>query len=327
MQVMTFWMRVGAVAAVCAGVSPAAADVYKIDKDHTEVRFTWDHVGMSRQGGRFRDVTGTLNFDPINPGASTVDVRIKVGSLSTGVSKLDEQLVRSGEFFDTQAYPEITFKSTAVAPSANRTAQVTGTLSVNGVAKPVVLNVRWNFTGEHPLAPINPVYKETFASGFSAKTQILRSDFGISRTIPFVSDEIQITIETEFHRTQVTSPQPEAGLPAPGQPSSGLPAPGLAAPRVSPAPGLSAPGQDGAAALPVPQTGALPSASPEPGAVQPNAPLPPVDGGAPHAGAPDAALPPVQPYDPLDDELSPNASEANEPPPLEPLDPSQRLDN
>lgn len=254
----------------------ASADVYEIDKDHTEVRFTWDHVGMSRQGGRFRDVSGTLSFDPINPGASTVDVRIKVASISTGVPKLDDQLVRSGEFFDAQAFPLITFKSTSVAPSVDRKAQVTGNLTVNGVTKPVVLDVRWNFTGEHPLAPINPVYKETFSSGFSATTQILRSDFGISRTIPFVSDEIRITIETEMHRKQVTTSQPAVGPAAPDTSPEARPEPGAAPPA-----GLAT-----RPALEVPA---------------PGTPLPPVEGGPPHAVP---APPVVSPPPPVSDGIT-----------------------
>ena len=144
-------------AAFAGTAIPASADIYEIDKDHTEVRFTWDHVGMSRQGGRFRDVSGTLNFDPVAPGNSSVDVRIKVASISTGVAKLDEHLIRSGEFFDAQAFPTITFRSTSVAPSTGRTAEVTGNLSMNGVTKPVTMSsellkaVRYGRTEPEPL--------------------------------------------------------------------------------------------------------------------------------------------------------------------------------
>ena len=81
----------------------------------------------------------------------------------------------------------------------------------------------WNFTGEHPLSAINPVYKDHYSSGFSATTQIFRSDFGITRTIPYVSDELRITIETEMHRSKELSgpplPPPEAQI---SQPAYGL---------------------------------------------------------------------------------------------------------
>ncbi len=196
------------------GAGPARADTYVLDKDHTEVRFSWDHLGLSRQGGRFLDVEGTLVFDPGAPEASTVDVKIPVKSLSTGIAKLDEHLVSSKEFFDTEQFPTITFKSTAVKRTDTKIAEVTGDLTINGITKPVTLDVVWNFTGEHPLAAINPVYKDFYSSGFSASTQIFRSDFGITRTIPYVSDEIRITIETEMHRTPgaVASPDTAASV-------------------------------------------------------------------------------------------------------------------
>lgn len=180
--------------------APARADTYDIDAEHTEVRFSWDHLGLSRQSGRFTDVKGTVEFNPNNPATSTVNVTIPLRSIQTGVKKLDEHLLNSREFFNPDSYPDIAFKSVSVTPTGQRTAEVTGELTMNGVARPVVLDVIWNFSGEHPLSTINPTYAGVYASGFSAKTQIRRSDFGLTRTIPFVSDEIRITIETEMYR-------------------------------------------------------------------------------------------------------------------------------
>ena len=96
-----------------------------------------------------------------------------------------------------------------------------------------MLDVVWNFSGEHPLQTINPVYAGAYASGFSATTQIRRSDWGITRTIPYVSDELRITIETEMIRT---AQDPEATDPAaqdpmvdgPNSPDSVSPAPDAA---------------------------------------------------------------------------------------------------
>ncbi len=194
----------------------AAADTYDIDPEHTEVRFTWDHLGLSRQGGRFVDVKGTLTFDQQQPELSTVEVEIPLEGLRTGVAKLDEHLLNSREFFDVKAHPSITFKSTGVQMKSDRTGQVTGDLAMNGVARPVVLDVVWNFTGEHPLSTINPVYAGIYASGFSATTQLRRSDWGLTRTIPFVSDEIRISIETELHRRALPLPVEPAAADRPG---------------------------------------------------------------------------------------------------------------
>ena len=180
--------------------APARADSYVLDREHTDVRFSWDHLGMSRQSGTFRDVIGRVEFDPAQPEASSVNVTIKVASIQTGAASLDRHLTQTTDFFDIGRHPDITFESTRVAMTSARTANVEGDLTINGITKPAILSVVWNFTGEHPLSNVNPVYKGVYASGFSARTQILRSEWGITRTVPLVSDEIRITIEAEMLR-------------------------------------------------------------------------------------------------------------------------------
>jgi polyisoprenoid-binding protein YceI len=198
-------MRIQAMAtmvalAICA--VPAQAATYALDKQHTEVRFSWDHLGLSRQSGKFSDVTGTVEFDEAQPELAKIDVTIKVASVVTGVTALDSHLVKSKEFFDSAAHPTITFRSREVRPTGEKTAELTGDLTINGIAKPVTLAVVWNFFGPHPLGAINPVLKDKVAAGFSARTQILRSEWGLTRTIPLVSDEIRIAIEMEMLATE-----------------------------------------------------------------------------------------------------------------------------
>lgn len=233
---------IAAVGTALLAANPAAhAGVYDLDPQHTEVRFSWDHLGLSRQAGRFTGIKGTLTFDPDQPEASSVDITIPIKSISTGVKKLDDHLLTSKEFFDPAAHPAITFKSTAVAMNGGKTAQVAGDLSINGIAKPVVLDVTWNFTGEHPLATINPTYAGAFSSGFSATTQIRRSDWGLTRTIPYISDELKITIETEMHRRPSAEPAVLEGETAGAVPLDGAEdqptGPSPAVPSLSDAPG------------------------------------------------------------------------------------------
>jgi polyisoprenoid-binding protein YceI len=200
---MPQWRRLVALSLLASALAwslSARADTYRIDRDHTEVRFSWDHLGMSRQSGRFLDVAGRIEFDPDKPETSSIDVRIGLKSLMSGVPALDDHLLKTKDFFDAERHPAILFKSTSVALTTAKTANVAGELTINGITKPAVLSVVWNFTGEHPLSGVNPVYKGVYASGFSAKAQILRSDWGITRTIPLVSDEIRITIEAELIR-------------------------------------------------------------------------------------------------------------------------------
>ncbi len=194
------WLLAVGVGLVCNLSSVQAAE-YIIDRKHTEIRFSWNHLGLSRQSGQFRDVIGRVFFDPDSPVGTTVDVTIKVNSLMTGVAELDRHLKSTAEYFNIARYPDIKFKSTSITVDTKTTATMTGELTINGTTKPVAMSVVWNFTGAHPLEKINPVYQGVFVSGFSARAKILRSEFGITRAIPLVSDEINISIETEMHRT------------------------------------------------------------------------------------------------------------------------------
>ena len=125
-----------------------------------------------------------------------------VGGIVSGVLALDTQLTKTKDYFDATAHPTITFKSREVRSTGEKSGEMTGDLTINGVTKPVTMAVVWNFLGPHPLGAINPTYQDVTAAGFSARTQILRSEWGMTRTIPLVSDEIRIIIETEMHKVQ-----------------------------------------------------------------------------------------------------------------------------
>lgn len=180
-----------------AHVPDAAADVYTFDPGHTNITFSWNNLGLSRQSGRILEYEGMLEFDPLQPEAARLDVTLKVASVFTGSEQLDRDL-RSSDFFDAARYPDITFRSTLIRKTGERTGEVAGDLTVMSETRPVVLHVRWNYTGEHPWGPLNPTYRGKIVSGFSAVTTVLRSDWGIKRGIPLVSDSIEITIETEL---------------------------------------------------------------------------------------------------------------------------------
>lgn len=183
-----------------AAAALAAPETYGFDKEHTEVRFSWDHLGLSRQSGRFHAIEGSVVFDADAPDQSSIDVTIPLASMSTGIPALDDVLLRKPDYLDAATNPQIKFKSTGVSATTARTANVSGELTFNGVTRPVTLSVVWNFAGEHPLSKVNPTYAGVYAAGFSARTQILRSEFGITRSIPLISDEIRITIEAELFR-------------------------------------------------------------------------------------------------------------------------------
>lgn len=183
--------------AVAGAIDAARADVWVLDKNTTTVLFFYDNLGITRQSGRFKDIEGRLEFSPTEPERGSVDITIKSSAISTGVNELD-RLLRSSDFLDSSRHPLIRFRSVGVKPSGDKTGELDGELTFMGVTWPVTLDVRWNFSGEHPLAAINPAYAGKWVSGFSARTTIERSRWGLRRAIPLISDRIDIAIEAEF---------------------------------------------------------------------------------------------------------------------------------
>ncbi|MEM1371878.1 MAG: YceI family protein [Pseudomonadota bacterium] len=179
---------------------PGPVERYTLDPDHTQVRVSWNHMGMSRQSAFFTEVTGRLAFNRMTPEASQLRVQIAAASFTSGVAALDRHVSQTGDFFDVQRHPDITFVAKKVTLNTAQTANIDGDLTINGITKPVMLSAVWNFDGAHPLAAINPTYGSVRALGFSARAKIMRSDWGITRTIPFVSDQLRISIETELLR-------------------------------------------------------------------------------------------------------------------------------
>lgn len=179
----------------------AHADTWVVDRTATQVRFQFDRFGLSRQSGAFREVDVQLDFTPTDPESAQVSARIRATSIDTGVAEFD-RLLRSPDFFDAARHPLIEFRSTGITKTGDRTGHLAGTLTMLGQTHPVTLDVRWNFTGENPLSSFNPVYQGKWVSGFSARTTLQRSMWGLKRGIPLVPDEVDVSIEIEFIRIE-----------------------------------------------------------------------------------------------------------------------------
>lgn len=191
------WLALGS---MLASATVARADIWVIDRNTTVVHFSYDHLGVSRQSGRFKDIEGQLEFSPTEPERGSVDITIKAAGVSTGVAELDK-LLRSPDFLDAGRHPTIRFRSVGVKPTGERNGELDGELTFMGVTWPLTLKVRWNYTGEYPLAAVNPAYQGRWVSGFSASAVIERSRWGLKRGIPLISDEVEIQIEAEFLRS------------------------------------------------------------------------------------------------------------------------------
>ena len=175
-------MKLPGIAAAAAGLflagSAFAADTYEIDPTHAWVGFKTNHAGWANAQGTFKTVTGTITFDKDDVTKSAIELTIEAGSIDTNNDKRDVHL-KSPDFLNAEEFPKITFKSTAIEKTGEKTAKVTGDLTLVGTTKPVTLDVTWN--GEAPL----PWDANTIKSGFSATGSFSGPDFGLTKMTDF----------------------------------------------------------------------------------------------------------------------------------------------
>jgi polyisoprenoid-binding protein YceI len=164
----------------------AAPQTFNIDPNHTQVSFTYSHFGFSNPTGRLEDIKGTAVVDQADWAKSSVNVTMPLSGLHTGVPKLDEHL-KTPDFFDAAKFPDVTFKSAKVTKTGANTLDIAGELTAHGVTKPVTLHARINKIGENKM-----IGSQT--AGFDADTTLMRSEFGLTKYVPMVSDEVHIHI-------------------------------------------------------------------------------------------------------------------------------------
>ena len=171
-------------------LSQLTAGNWVIEPAHTEIGFSVRHLGLSKVRGRFNSFSGSANLDPANPGLTTLNAEIDLSSVDTNNAYRDNHL-KTTDFFDTAAHPTMTFTSTSVTQT-----KVAGNLTINGVTKPVTLDLEF-----HGVAVDG--YSTTRA-GFSATTQIKRSDYGIDFNAPLgidgmlIGDKVDIELEVQL---------------------------------------------------------------------------------------------------------------------------------
>lgn len=165
----------------------ASAESYVFNSKKSEVRFTYE-MGVLTQRGRFSLVEGVLQFDERAPEKSEVVAKIATASVETGQPIVDDEL-KGVNFFNAKSSPEVTFRSRSVKATAPDAAQITGDITVNGITKPVTLDVT---VVEHE----DPTLKYSKgAKQFVGKTKISRSAFNMNSYADMVGDEITIEID------------------------------------------------------------------------------------------------------------------------------------
>lgn len=144
---------------------------YTVDAAHTRIGFSARHAMVTTVRGSFGEFEGTAHLDPADVAGSHVELRIQVASISTGQAQRDEHL-RTADFLEAEKFPEITFRSTAVAQADDDTYDVTGDLTIKGVSRPVT--VPFTLTG---------MAKDPFGNqrvGFEGAATINRADWGLT---------------------------------------------------------------------------------------------------------------------------------------------------
>jgi polyisoprenoid-binding protein YceI len=168
----------------------ADAEKFSLDNQHSYVLWEIEHLGFSKQVGKWY-VDGFVILDKEHPDQSKVEATVNIANIVTGLPELDKHL-KGKEFFDVVQFPKATFISNKVDVIDDTSAKVTGTLTLHGIAKPVVLMVKLNKTGKN-------LINDKTGVGFTATTSIKRSDFGMTTFLPSLGDDVTIQIGAEAY--------------------------------------------------------------------------------------------------------------------------------
>jgi polyisoprenoid-binding protein YceI len=166
---------------------------YQIDRAHSEATFQVRHL-LSKVRGRFSDFAGTIQFDEAAPAGSGVEFTIQASSIDTAEADRDKHL-RSGDFFDVERFPTLTFKSESVKAHGGGHFDVAGTLTIRGTSKAITIPVTYLGTARDPWG------RERAA--FEAEVTLNRKDFGLNWNAALetggflVGDEVRISLSIQ----------------------------------------------------------------------------------------------------------------------------------
>ncbi|WP_030774967.1 YceI family protein [Streptomyces sp. NRRL F-2664] len=176
-------------------VDPALAALtgdYVVDAAHSRIGFTVRHAMVTNVRGAFEDHEGTLHLDGSDPARSTASIDVKIASVDTGIADRDGHL-RSADFFDAEAFPLMTFRSTEAAFLGGDTYRITGDLTIKDVTRPLSIDLEFNGSATDPYG--------NQRVGFEGSADILRSDWGLTWNAALetggvvVSDKVKLTFD------------------------------------------------------------------------------------------------------------------------------------
>lgn len=165
---------------------------YTIDPAHSTLGFVARHAMVTNVKGKFLDFTGSLHLDGTDPAKSTASLDITMDSIDTGSADRDGHL-KSADFFKTDEFPRMTFRSTEAQSLGGDDYRITGDLEILGTTRPVTIDLEFNGAAKDPFG--------NERVGFEGKAEILRSDWGLTWNATLetggvlVSDKIKLNFD------------------------------------------------------------------------------------------------------------------------------------
>lgn len=168
---------------------------YSIDTAHTLVQFSVRHMMISKVRGQFEKFSGTVDLDETNPANTTLEIQVETASVNTREAQRDGHL-RSPDFFNSEAFPTMVFKSIRVEVVDSIHANLFGDLTIRDITKPLKLEVEFSGKAKSPWG------KTSY--GFTASGRINRKEWDLTWNQALetggilVGEEIEIGIELEL---------------------------------------------------------------------------------------------------------------------------------
>ena len=175
---------------------------WTFEPGHTAAEFSVRHMMVTYVRGAFKNVHGSLTFDPGDPRASSVEATIDATGIWSGDPDRDAHL-KGADFLDVENHPQITFKGNEVQVIGDHDYVVTGDLTIRGVTRSAPLTLKYLGQWQTPWWEDGVDKGPKARSGFVAETQINRHDFGVTwngaldRGGVVVGDTVYITIDAE----------------------------------------------------------------------------------------------------------------------------------
>jgi polyisoprenoid-binding protein YceI len=171
-----------------SGMAHAADYVIDTKGAHAFIQFRIQHLGYSWLLGRFNDFSGQFSYDADNPAAASVEVQIRTASIDSSHAERDKHL-RGEDFLDVDKYPQAEFVSTGYRENPDKTAALSGKLTLHGVTRPVQIDVEPVGQGPDPWGG--------YRMGFAGTTRLKLADYGINYDLGPASREVDLYLFIE----------------------------------------------------------------------------------------------------------------------------------